>query len=65
MVPATRSARAIDGGEDGDGDGLGGRTEKKKEEKDQVWLGHLISYLFCVNSSGIMLSDISSNTSCA
>ena len=33
MVPATRSARAIDGGEDGDGDGLGGRIEEKKEEK--------------------------------
>ena len=33
MVPATRSARAMDSGEDGDGDGLGGRTEEKKEEK--------------------------------
>jgi hypothetical protein len=31
VVPAMRSARAIDGGEVGDG--LGGRIEEKKEEK--------------------------------
>ena len=30
-----------------------------------MWLGHLISYLSCVNSSGIALTRISPNTSSA
>ena len=30
-----------------------------------MWLGHLISYLSCVNSSGIALTGISPNTSSA
>ena len=30
-----------------------------------MWLGHLISCLFCVNSSGIALTGISPNTSSA
>ena len=51
VVPATRSAWVIDGGEDRHGDRDRGEGWivwlGQEEEKAKLWLGHLISCLFC------------------